>query len=133
VPPRRPADTRTVQTIRTIALAKPGVEEGVSCKGTSLERRTFTVSGKAFLFYGAPGARLKLSASLPEARELAAKEPERFQAGAGGWVKVSLEARAPSKSLLSRWIDESYRLMAAPAPGGATPGKGKAAKKAPRR
>ncbi len=42
-----------VEALRKLALALPEVEEGVSCAGTALERRTVKVRDKAFVFLGA--------------------------------------------------------------------------------
>ena len=38
--------------LHSIAAKLPDVEEGVACAGTSLEKRTMKVRGKAFLFLG---------------------------------------------------------------------------------
>jgi hypothetical protein len=54
-----PAKPATIQSLRQIALRLPGTEEGVACAGTSLEKRTIKVRGKAFLFLGAGDAMLK--------------------------------------------------------------------------
>ena len=54
---------------------------------------------------------LKLEASVPEVKSLAQKEPERYRAGAGGWVTVKQAGRLPAKAVLKRWIAESYALM----------------------
>jgi hypothetical protein len=106
-------DSGTPQALRTVALRYPEVEEGIACKGTALECRNFKARNKAFLFMSASELRLKLRESLPEAARLAAKEPDGYEVGAHGWVKVALKAdRPPSSGLLEAWIDESYRLLA---------------------
>jgi hypothetical protein len=94
-----------------LARRHPDVEEGVACKGTSLESRTYKVKGKAFLFVRPAEARLKLDASLSEATKLAEKDPETYSAGSKGWVAFKLAA-APPKERLERWIAESYALFA---------------------
>lgn len=102
-----------MKALRAIALKYPACEEGIACKGTALECATFKVGGKAFLFLGRADIRLKLGESLPEAAKLAKKEPERFNAGAGGWVKVMYGEDHPLPlDVVKRWIDESYGLMA---------------------
>jgi predicted DNA-binding protein (MmcQ/YjbR family) len=119
-----------MKSLRTLASKLPDVEEGIACKGNSLECTTFKVGGKAFLFLGRADIRLKLSDSLPDAVKLAKKEPERFSAGAGGWVKVSYSDAQPLPlDVVKGWIEESYRLMA-PKNSPAKP-KGKTKKKSP--
>jgi hypothetical protein len=107
----------SVNPVGEIALRLPQVEKGVACEGTSVERSTFKVHKKAFLFLGTGDAMVKLRESAPEARKLAG-----CKVGASGWTKVVWGPEgAPPLDLLKKWIDESYRLMA-PTP-----------KKAPRR
>jgi len=105
-----------VGALRKIAAKYPGVEETIACKGTAVESSAFKAGKKTFLFVRAADARLKLEKSLPEAASLAKKEPGRYEAGAMGWIKVQLGPEPPPLDLLKRWIDESYRLMAAAAP-----------------
>jgi hypothetical protein len=102
-----------MKALRRAALRHPDTHEGVSCEGTSLEKRTVKAHGKAFVFLGVGDVMVKLRESLPEARRLARKEPERYRAGAHGWVKATIaEDEVPPLALLERWIDESYRLVA---------------------
>src|SRR5262245_43757452 len=102
-----------MQALRKIAMQYPGAEAGVACKGTALECTTVKVHNKAFLFLRKTDLRLKLGDSLAEAAKLAAKERDRYEAGAGGWVKVMFSAaQPPPLDLLKRWLDESYRLLA---------------------
>src|SRR5262249_21237923 len=102
-----------MQALRKIALRYPEAEEGIACKGTALECLTVKVRDKAFLFLGKSALRLKLGGSLPEAAKLAAKQPDHYRAGGGGWVKVVMGAgNSPPLDMLARWIDESYRLLA---------------------
>ena len=92
-------------SLGSIALALPGVDEGIACAGTALESRTYRVGTKAFLFVSAKCARFKLSASTAEAKRLGC------DVGANGWVKLALEAM-PSASVVRRWIVESHGLVA---------------------
>jgi hypothetical protein len=102
----------SVEALRKAALQFPDTEEGISCKGTSLERATVKARNKAFVFLGMDGARVKLRESLAEAGELAAEAPERFKVGANGWVAVTFRDDAPAPvQLLKKWIGESYRLI----------------------
>ena len=68
--------------LRAAAMKLPDTEEGIACAGTSLEKRTIKVRGKAFLFIGQTDAMLKLSDSLPIATNLAAQHPDHFKVGA---------------------------------------------------
>lgn len=91
--------------LRSIALALPGVDEGIACAGTALESRTYRVNEKSFLFVSEKTARLKLSASCAEARRLGC------EVGASGWVKLALDG-LPAAGVLRRWIRESHALAA---------------------
>ena len=107
------SESGLMQTLRLFALRYPEAEEGIACQGTALECSTFKAGNKAFLFLGAAELRLKLGDSLAEAARHAAKSPELYAVGAHGWVKVTLSKNQTSPaSLLERWIDESYRLLA---------------------
>ena len=100
-----------MRALRRAALRHPDVHEGVSCEGTSLEKRTVKAHNKAFVFLGMADVMVKLRASLPEATRLAKKEPARYKAGARGWVTARLDGDVgPPLALLERWIDESYHL-----------------------
>ncbi|MCA8942081.1 MAG: MmcQ/YjbR family DNA-binding protein [Planctomycetes bacterium] len=98
--------------IRSAAARMPDVLEGTSCNQSS-----FRVGKSAFLYLG-PGAKgvgfkamFKLSKSMPRARELAAREPDRFEVGSTGWVTVRFGADAPlAKSIWQHWLRESYAL-----------------------
>ncbi len=95
------------------ALGYPEVTEGVACAGTPIESRTAVTGKKTFLFLRRKEVRLKLGDALPEVAELAAVHPDRYEAGKGGWVKITLEAGAdPTSDQWQRWIDQSFRLMA---------------------
>jgi len=103
--------------IRKFASAHEGVEEGIACKGTKLEALTFTAHKKAFLFLqcndGRYTLRLKLAGFLKEAAALAKKQPKLYEAGKGGWTKLTFaEDEAPPAELLKRWLADSYACTA---------------------
>jgi hypothetical protein len=101
-----------MKALRRAALRHPDVHEGVSCEGTSLEKRTVKAGNKAFVFLGVADVMVKLRASLPQARRMAKKEPSRYKAGAHGWVTARLtDDQTPPMALLHRWVDESYHLV----------------------
>src|SRR5262245_49858565 len=111
--PKETAAASLRKDLRAWATGYPDVEEGVACAGTSAERRTVKARGKAFLFLGTADAMMKLSESVGEATRRAAKEPDRYKVGAGGWVTVKFGPGGGSLgTLLRRWLDESYRAMA---------------------
>src|SRR5687767_2956896 len=74
-----------IRALRRAALRHPDVHEGISCEGTSLEKRTVKTHNKAFVFLGMADVMVKLKASLFEATRLAKTEPDRYKAGAHGW------------------------------------------------
>ena len=121
-----PAKKDPTEALRKRASEYPGVDEGTACTQSS-----FKVGGKSFLFVGEQGGRykvmLKLGESLPEARELAAAQPDNFQAGGKGataWVTVRFSAEdPPAAKLWRRWLDESYAIFAG---GAKSPAKKKA-------
>lgn len=89
--------------LHAIALGLPNVEQGIACAGTALESRTYRTADKAFLFVSKKDARLKLGASISEARR------QGFQVGAGGWATLPLGA-LPAAGVVRRWIRESHAL-----------------------
>ena len=100
------------EAIRQAAADFPEAAKGTSCNQSSLK------AGKgSFLFIG-PGpkgqgfkAMFKLKASMPEALELAEKEPKRFEVGKTGWVTARFTAEEPlPKKIWSKWLTESYDL-----------------------
>ena len=108
----RKAADKAIAALEKQARAYPGSNDALSCNNVA-----FKTGRKSFLFLGVREdeiiLRFKLNASLPEAQALAAKEPSQFEAGKGGWVKATLPRdEAPPKGLLSRWTEESFRLMA---------------------
>jgi hypothetical protein len=110
------AKSKTEQALRKIAIRYPGAEEGIACKGTKVESPTFMVGKRAFLFVNSTVARLRLGESQKSAAKLAAKEPNRYNVGAGGWSKISYgENDVLPLDLLAKWVDESYRSMTEPA------------------
>lgn len=106
--------------LHAMALDLPTVEQGIACAGTALESRSYLTGKKAFLFVSKREARLKLGASITEARKLG------FKVGNGGWVTLPLGG-LPAASVVRRWIKESHALALAPA--GAKPAGTKAATK----
>ena len=112
-----PGSSEVIQGLRVHAMRHPGVQEGVACEGTSVERRTVKVQGKAFLFLGVADLRLKLGGLLAEATALASKTPDRVKVGAHGRVTVIAGGDGiPPRDLLERWVDESYALATGEAP-----------------
>jgi hypothetical protein len=98
------------KVLGSIAQRLPHVEKGVACEGTSVERATFKANKKAFLFLGTEDAMVKLQESIPQAKKTAG-----CKVGASGWTKIVWGAETPPPlEVLKKWIEESYRLMAAP-------------------
>ena len=88
--------------LRKHALGYPDVKEEIACKGTKVESAVFRVKKKSFLFLGNGVLRLKLTSSLPE--------PTRYNAGAGGWIKVTYGPDQPLQlDVLKKWVEESYQ------------------------
>lgn len=108
-------DSERMQALRKMALRYPEAEEGIACAGTAAEKRTIKARNKAFVFLGRANVMVKLLDSLSEASALAlaSQDSSRCKVGAHGWVTVSWgDDESPPVELLSRWIDESYRLLA---------------------
>lgn len=105
--------------IRARAAAFPAVASGTSCNQSS-----FKVGKRAFLYIG-PGAKgrgfkamFKLDDSMPEAKELAATRPDRFEVGSTGWVTTRFTAEEPlPEAVWENWLEESYELAAGSAGG----------------
>lgn len=107
MPPKHADPT---EPIRVQAAAFPEVAEGTACTQNS-----FKVGKKAFLFIGPQGGRYKamfrLESSIPQAEELAAKDPDRFEVGKPPWVTARFTAEKPMpKRLWTKWLKQSYRL-----------------------
>lgn len=81
--------SKPMESLKTFALRLPDVQKGVACEGTAVERVTFKAGKKAFLFLGVGDAMVKLQKSIADAAKRAKKEPGRYKAGAGGWVKAT--------------------------------------------
>ena len=104
------------EAIRTKAAAFPGVAAGTSCNQTSFKTRK-----GAFLYIG-PGpkgqgfkAMFKLDRSMDHARELATKEPDRFEVGSTAWVTTRFTTDAPLPAAIwEAWLEESYELSSPP-------------------
>ncbi len=98
--------------IRAEASALRDVVEGTSCNQTS-----FKIGKKSVLFLG-PGpkgrgfkAMFKLDASMPQAHELAAESPDRFEVGSTGWVTARFTSEEPlPPAIWQPWLRESYEL-----------------------
>ena len=98
------------EPIRLKASRYAQVDEGTACTQSS-----FKTGKKAFLYAGPQGGRykamFKLEASIPEAAELAEKEPDRYEVGKLGWVTARFTAKEPMpRELWQKWLDESYEL-----------------------
>jgi hypothetical protein len=107
----------TAKLVKKAAARFPGVEEGVACAGTSLESMTFNAKGKAFVFAavkdGVYSVRVKLDASVSEAKKLAKSEPGLCSIGSGNWAKLTWPEKAkPPARLLEKWIAESHDAVA---------------------
>lgn len=104
-----------LEALRALALALPGVAEGLSCAGTPVEKRAFQARGKTFLHLGLSKghvvALLKLRDSLPEAHSVAASAPHRCKVGANGWVTLTLPPDEPPQAGVEEWLHESYRVL----------------------
>ncbi len=99
------------QELRAAALALPETSEGTSCVN-----RAFKVRKKNFLFVGEKEAQikvmLKLSDSMEEAEELAARDP-RVSLGKFGWLTLLFAPDdALDSALLRGWVVESFRTLA---------------------
>jgi hypothetical protein len=106
--PSNPKDPTEV--IRLRASKYPEVDEGTACTQSS-----FKTNKKAFLYVGMQGGRykamFKLKDSLAQATKLAKEDSDLYQVGTGGWVTARFTAEKPlSKSIWTKWLDESYGL-----------------------
>jgi predicted DNA-binding protein (MmcQ/YjbR family) len=98
--------------LRAAALAYPGAVEEFPWG-----ERVVKVGGRVFVFLGADGDELSVSAKLPHSGALALAlpfaAPTGYGLGRSGWVTASFTRAAdvPVDLVLS-WIDESYRARA---------------------
>ena len=108
------ADKDPTEGLKNAAASLPNVVSGTSCNQTS-----YKAGKKAFLYVG-PGAKgigykamFKLEASLAEAKDLASREPKRYEVGTGNWVTVRFSVEDPlPKKIWSRWLKESHAVAA---------------------
>lgn len=102
-----------IPTLHKLAAKLDGATQDVACKGTSIEKTTYKVRNKAFLFLGPADAMLKLNISLEEAKSFASKLPNNCKVGGTGWVtlKFADDDNVPA-DVLKRWIEESHQLFA---------------------
>ncbi len=109
-------EQRTALVASEAASRLDGVRAGVACAGTAIEAKTYTVSGKAFLFVCAKNLRLKLQGAIAEASAAARRSPSSIQVGSGGWttLKFGAELRVDDATL-KRWVAESHALFQNPA------------------
>ncbi len=113
--------------LRDAALRLPGVEEGIACEGTVLEKRTLKVNKKAFVFLGTADAMMKVDRSLSEAAAFAAANPNACKVGKNGWASVK-DVTALDPKVLERWVRDSYDAVSG---NGATNAKNVTAPKKP--
>jgi hypothetical protein len=105
-------DSDPTDAIRNKAAGFPDVAPGTSCNQSS-----FKVGKRAFLYIG-PGAKgrgfkamFKLDQSMPQAKDLAATHPDRFEVGSTGWVTTRFTAEEPlPEAVWKTWLDESYEM-----------------------
>ncbi|NNE33972.1 MAG: MmcQ/YjbR family DNA-binding protein [Rhodothermales bacterium] len=104
------------EPMRLTASRYPDVDEGTACTQSS-----FKAAGKAFLYVGMQGGRykamFKLQKSMPDARKLAEKQPDRYEVGSTGWVTARFSAEKPMPTRRwETWLDESYNLCVSTGP-----------------
>jgi len=128
-PPMAESRADLIAKLAAHASKLAGAEEGVSCKGTAAESRTYQLKKRAFVFLRPVAMMVKLGESIPASVELAKEDPKTYQAGASGWTTIKFQTDAKlSAKLLSSWIDESHALFTE-AVNQPTPAKKKSAKK----
>ncbi len=121
------AKTEDVRTLLAkLARAHAGVVEGVSCAGTKLEARTWSVGKRAFLHVG-NGEPAVLRFKLDQLAASASRHG--VEVGSGGWSKLVLAAGDKVPAALASWVAESYALMG----GAPVPANSRAAKKTAKR
>lgn len=100
------------EQIREIAFTYPELTEGTSCSKVA-----FKVKGKSFVFVeqkdGEWNAMMRLGDSIPEAELMAKESPDNVSIGKHGWTTLRFKnGKGPTKKILKRWIDESFRILA---------------------
>ncbi len=115
-----------IAALQAAAAKLPDVTVGTACNQTS-----YKINNKAFIFVGPQGGRykamFKLNASIPQAQELAAAQPDAFEVGKLDWVSARFTGERPlPKKIWSKWLKESYQLTRG---GGKASAKKVAAKK----
>jgi hypothetical protein len=126
-------DTRAnpLEALAKVAAALADVEEGIACKGTAVESRTYKCSGKAFLFLRRRNVMVRLRDCLAEAQQLSNENPAMYRTGSGGWTTIKWnDGDAPPMATLTKWIADSYNGYAGSPSPETKPPKKKAAKKA---
>ena len=113
--------------LRTVALGLGQVEEGGSC-----DKSAYKAGGKGFLYVGPErgggvNVMVKLRESLVEARALAEAQPEVYSVGATAWVTARFADGAGPVAVLTRWVEESYRVVG----GNRAEGSGRSRKRSP--
>jgi hypothetical protein len=105
-------DSDLVDDLARFAASLDRVTESVACRGTALEKITYQVRGKNFLFLGRTDLMMKLRDGLEEAAELANAAPEAVRVGKHGWVTfVPANASRDTRDRLKRWIAESHAVV----------------------
>ena len=106
------SETKTIESIISMAEMMPGAVKGTSCNQTS-----FKVGKTAFLYIG-PGtkgigfkAMFKLDESMQQAIDLSSENPDRFEVGSTGWITTRFTSENPlPKKIWSPWLQESFNL-----------------------
>ena len=100
-------DGDLLRDLTRFAAGLDRVTESVACEGTALEKITYQVRGKNFLFLGRNDLLMKLRDGLEEAAELAG-----VRVGKHGWVTVvPPDASRETRERLERWIAESHAVV----------------------
>ena len=105
---------KEIEKYRQYALALPDAEEGVACKGTTIQSVTCKVNSKAFLFLRPDNMMFKFDESIGQATELSREASGSMSVGKGGWVTIrDYHFKKIKISLIKKWIRESHGLFAA--------------------
>ena len=104
---------RTYRRVVAFALGLPGAYEDNPWGETVAK-----VNRKVFVFFGVegspywPGMTVKLRESNQAALGIPGAAPTGYGLGRSGWVTLSFGGSAPPVTVLSDWVEESYRLVA---------------------